>query len=42
MIEALNKKNFDAISLGWSAGFEVDVYQMLHLPPKRSQAATTS
>ena len=30
MIEALDKKNFDAISLAWTAGFEVDVYQMLH------------
>ena len=30
MVEALSKKNFDAISLGWTAGFEVDIYQMLH------------
>ena len=30
VVEALSKKNFDAISLGWTAGFEVDIYQMLH------------
>ena len=30
VIDALDKKNFDAISLAWTAGFEVDIYQMLH------------
>jgi peptide/nickel transport system substrate-binding protein len=30
LVERLNKKNFDAISLGWSAGIETDIYQMFH------------
>jgi peptide/nickel transport system substrate-binding protein len=30
MLERLNKKNFDAITLGWSAGIESDIYQMFH------------
>lgn len=28
MVERLNKKNFEAISLGWTAGIESDIYQM--------------
>ena len=30
LIEALNTKDFDAISLGWSGDFEIDVYQNMH------------
>lgn len=30
LVERLNKKNFDAISLGWSAGIESDIFQMFH------------
>lgn len=30
LITALNNKDFDAISLGWSAGFEVDLFQFFH------------
>jgi len=30
MVERLNKKNFEAISLGWTAGIESDVFQMFH------------
>jgi len=36
MIEMLNKKNFDAITLGWTSGIETDIYQMFH----SSQAKT--
>jgi peptide/nickel transport system substrate-binding protein len=30
LLDALNNKDFDAISLGWSGAFEIDVYQNLH------------
>ncbi len=30
MIEALDKKDFDAITLGWTSGIETDIYQMFH------------
>lgn len=30
MIDLLDKKDFDAITLGWSSGVEVDIYQMFH------------
>ena len=30
MQEALKKRSFDAITMGWSSGIETDVYQMLH------------
>jgi peptide/nickel transport system substrate-binding protein len=30
LIELLNTKNFDAVSLGWTGNFEIDVYQNLH------------
>lgn len=30
LIESLNTKNFDAISLGWTGQFEIDVYQTMH------------
>ena len=30
MLEALNKKDFDAITLGWTSGIETDIYQMFH------------
>lgn len=36
MIEMLNKKTFDAITLGWTSGIETDIYQMFH----SSQAMT--
>ena len=36
MIEMLNKKTFDAITLGWTSGIETDIYQMFH----SSQAKT--
>lgn len=36
MLEALNKKDFDAITLGWTSGIETDIYQMFH----SSQAKT--
>ena len=30
MLEALNKKDFDAITLGWTSGIETDIFQMFH------------
>lgn len=30
MLEALNKKDFDAITLAWTSGIETDIYQMFH------------
>jgi peptide/nickel transport system substrate-binding protein len=30
MVERLNKKDFDAITLAWTAGIESDIYQMFH------------
>ena len=36
MIEMLNKKTFDVITLGWTSGLETDIYQMFH----SSQAKT--
>ncbi|OGT19171.1 MAG: ABC transporter substrate-binding protein [Gammaproteobacteria bacterium RBG_16_57_12] len=30
MIDMLDKKDFDAITLGWSSGVETDIYQMFH------------
>lgn len=30
MLELLDKKNFDAITLAWSSGIETDIYQMFH------------
>jgi peptide/nickel transport system substrate-binding protein len=30
MLERMTKKDFDAISLGWTAGIESDIYQMFH------------
>ncbi|MEZ5478478.1 MAG: peptide-binding protein [Thiolinea sp.] len=36
MLELLDKKDFDAITLGWTSGIETDIYQMFH----SSQAKT--
>ncbi len=36
MIEMLNQKTFDVITLGWTSGLETDIYQMFH----SSQAKT--
>lgn len=30
LIDLLNSKDFDAVSLGWTGDFEIDVYQNLH------------
>ncbi len=30
MLQALDEKSFDAITLGWTSGFEVDLYQFFH------------
>jgi len=30
MLDLVNNKNFEAITLGWTSGVEVDVYQMFH------------
>jgi peptide/nickel transport system substrate-binding protein len=30
MVERLNKKDFDAITLAWTAGIESDIFQMFH------------
>ncbi|RVU81443.1 ABC transporter substrate-binding protein [Leucothrix sargassi] len=30
MLERLDQKSFDAITLGWTSGLETDVYQMFH------------
>lgn len=30
MQEALNKRSFDSITMGWSSGIETDIYQMFH------------
>lgn len=36
MLEAMQKKDFDAITIGWTSGIETDIYQMFH----SSQAKT--
>ena len=30
MIDSLNKRDFEAITLGWTSGLETDLYQMFH------------
>lgn len=30
MLEMMNKKDYDAIVLGWTSGIETDIYQMFH------------
>ncbi len=30
MLKALDSKSYDAITLGWSSGFEIDLYQFFH------------
>lgn len=30
MLETMDKKDFDAITLGWTSGIETDIYQMFH------------
>lgn len=30
LVERLNKKNFEAVTLGWTAGIESDIFQMFH------------
>ncbi len=30
MLDILDKKDFDAITLGWTSGLETDIYQMFH------------
>jgi len=30
MLDLLDKRNFDAITLGWSSGVETDIFQMFH------------
>ena len=30
MLDLLNKKDFDAITLGWTSGVEIDIFQMFH------------
>jgi peptide/nickel transport system substrate-binding protein len=30
MLENLNQKDFDAITLGWTSGIEIDIFQMFH------------
>lgn len=30
MLELLNRKDFDAITLGWTSGIEIDIFQMFH------------
>jgi peptide/nickel transport system substrate-binding protein len=30
MIDLMNKRDFDAITLGWTSGLETDLYQMFH------------
>ena len=30
MLENLQNKNFDAITLGWTSGIEIDIFQMFH------------
>lgn len=30
LVERLNKKNFDAVTLMWTAGIETDIFQMFH------------
>ncbi|MBQ7626093.1 MAG: hypothetical protein IJS87_03435 [Rhodocyclaceae bacterium] len=30
MLERMNQRDFDAITLGWTSGIEVDIYQMFH------------
>lgn len=36
MLEAMQKKDFDAMTIGWTSGIETDIYQMFH----SSQAKT--
>jgi len=30
MLDLINKRNFEAITLGWTSGLETDIYQMFH------------
>ncbi|MGR6034961.1 MAG: peptide-binding protein [Candidatus Nitrosoglobus sp.] len=30
MLDKINKKDFDAITLGWTSGIEIDIYPMFH------------
>lgn len=30
MLDLLNRKDFDAITLGWTSGVEIDIFQMFH------------
>lgn len=30
MLDLINKRNFDAITLGWTSGVETDIYQIFH------------
>ena len=30
MLDLMNERNYDAITLGWTSGVETDVYQMFH------------
>lgn len=30
MLENLRRKDFDAITLGWTSGVEIDIFQMFH------------
>jgi len=38
MIDALKKRDFDAITLGWTSGLETDIYQIFHSSQIESQA----
>lgn len=38
MIEAIQKRDFDAITLGWTSGLETDIYQIFHSSQIEGQA----
>jgi peptide/nickel transport system substrate-binding protein len=38
MIEAIQKRDFDAITLGWTSGIETDIYQIFHSSQIEGQA----
>ena len=41
MLEYLNKKDFDAITLGWTSGIETDIFQMFHSSQTKTDGDNT-
>jgi peptide/nickel transport system substrate-binding protein len=41
LLEHLNKKDFDAITLGWTSGIETDIFQMFHSSQTKTDGDNT-